>query len=458
MRAPLIHRRTMLRGAGALIALPWLEGMLPRGVLSSTALAATDTAATGIAQPTARVAYMFFPNGVHTAAWTPAVDAAGLWTPSPTLAPLDEFRKEISVYSGLRHRNAEANGDGPGDHARSAACFLTGAQPRKTAGDDIKAGRSIDQAIADELARTGRATRLRSLELGSEPAMTAGNCDSGYSCAYSANISWKSDSLPNGKETDPRAAFERVFGKSGEDPAEAAARMRSRRSILDGAVREAKRLAGELGASDRTRLDEYLDGVRALELRVDNDALAELDARRDIPDFGEGPIDLARRVDLLGEVLALAFRTDSTRVATLMVANEGSNRAYREVGVSAGHHDVSHHAGDEEKLAHFAAINRFHAERCAAFLRALARTRGEQGASLLDSTIVLYGGAIGDGNRHNHDDLPILVAGGRSLGHAGGRVRACDKGTPLCNLHVGIARAAGADIAQFGDANGVVTL
>ena len=455
MREPLIHRRSVLRtglrASGAVIALPWLEAMLPRGVM-------TRAAAASVAAPerVARVAYMFFPNGVNTQAWMPAVAADGVWTPSATLAPLADFRSDITVYTGLRHRNAEANGDGPGDHARSAACFLTGAQPRKTAGDDIKAGRSVDQAIADALAQSGRATRLRSLELGSEPAITAGNCDSGYSCAYSANISWKSESLPNGKETDPRAAFERIFGKRGESPEEAAARLRSRRSILDGAVQEAKRLARDIGAADRARLDEYLDGVRGLEQRIDGDAMAQLDAKRDIPDFGEGPLDMARRVDLLGEVLALAFRTDSTRVATLMIANEGSNRAYREVGVSAGHHDVSHHAGDAEKLAHFAAINRFHAERCAAFLRALAKTRDESGRPLLDSTLVLYGGAIADGNRHNHDDLPILVAGGSALGHAGGRVRVCEKGTPLCNLHVGIARAAGVGLEGFGDATGVV--
>jgi hypothetical protein len=452
MREPLLHRRAVLRASGALIALPWLEAMLPRGVLSRAAAAALP------ADSPARIAYLFFPNGVNPTAWTPAVDAGGAWMPSPTLEPFADFRSEITVFTGLRHRNAEANGDGPGDHARSAACFLTGAQPRKTAGDDIKAGRSIDQAIADDFERRGVATRLRSLELGSEPAMTAGSCDSGYSCAYSANISWKSESLPNGKETDPRAAFERIFGKRGESPEIAAARLRSRRSILDGAAREAKRLAGELGAGDRVRLDEYLDGVRTLERRIDDDAVAQLDAKADIPGFGDGPLDIARRVDLLGEVLALAFKTDSTRVATLMIANEGSNRAYREVGVSAGHHDVSHHAGDAEKLAHFAAINRFHAERGAAFLRALARTRDESGRSLLDSTIVLYGGAIADGNRHNHDDLPILVAGGKALGHKGGAVRACEKGTPLCNLHVGIARAAGSAIEGFGDANGVVAL
>ena len=448
MREPLIDRRTVLRGAGVVIALPWLEAMLPRGIASS-ALAATTAAE---AAPPLRVAYLFFPNGVNVEAWRPTADARGMWVPSPTLAPLAEFRGDIDVYTGLRHRHAEANGDGPGDHARSAACFLTGMQPKKTAGDDIRAGKSIDQVIADDLAEQGVRTRLRSLELGSEPAMTAGNCDSGYSCAYSANISWKSESLPNGKETDPRAAFDRIFGKRGQSPEEAAAQARSRRSILDGAAKEARRLGMSIGASDRARLDEYLEGVRELEGRLREDALADLDVGDAVPDFDAGPRDIGSRIDLLGEVLALAFKTDSTRVATLMLANEGSNRPYREVGVPEGHHDVSHHGGNAGKLSSFAAINRFQTERFAAFLRALSRVK-ENGKPLLDSTIVLYGSAINDGNRHNHDDLPILVAGGRGKR---GRIVASAPGTPLCNLHVGIARAAGVKVDRFGDANGTI--
>ena len=448
MREPLIDRRTVLRGAGAAIALPWLEAMLPRGIASS-ALAATTVAE---AAPPLRVAYLFFPNGVNVDAWRPTADARGLWVPSPTLAPLADFHGDIDVYTGLRHRNAEANGDGPGDHARSSACFLTGMQPRKTAGDDIRVGKSIDQVIADDLAEQGVRTRLRSLELGSEPAMTAGNCDSGYSCAYSANISWKSESLPNGKETDPRAAFDRIFGKRGQSPEEAAAQARTRRSILDGAMKEAKRLSRQVGASDRARLDEYLEGVRDLESRLGEDALADLEVGDAVPNFDAAPRDIGSRIDLLGEVLALAFKTDSTRIATLMLANEGSNRPYREVGVAEGHHDVSHHGKNPEKLEKFAAINRFQSERFAAFLRALTRVK-ENGKPLLDSTIVLYGSAINDGNRHNHDDLPILIAGGRAKR---GRIVASAPGTPLCNLHVGIARAAGVKIDRFGDANGAI--
>ncbi|MFM2163589.1 MAG: hypothetical protein RL325_26, partial [Planctomycetota bacterium] len=223
MRPPVIDRRTVLRGAGAAIALPFLDAMLPRGLTRAAAAAVAES------ERVARVAFVFFPNGVNTAEWLPTADAAGLWVPSRTLAPLEGFRDRITVYTGLRHRNAEANGDGPGDHARSAACFLTGVQAKKTAGEDIRNGRSIDQVVADGLADDGVRTKFRSLEIGSEPAMTAGSCDSGYSCAYSANISWRSETLPNGKETDPRLLFERVFGRRGESPEESAARLRARR-------------------------------------------------------------------------------------------------------------------------------------------------------------------------------------------------------------------------------------
>ncbi|MFZ9881712.1 MAG: DUF1552 domain-containing protein, partial [Phycisphaerales bacterium] len=241
MREPLIHRRTVLRGAGIALALPWLEAMAPRGILSSHAVAATA----GASAAPLRAAFVFFPNGVHPAAWMPVADGAAGWRASSTLEPLAEFSRDISVFRGLTHAKAAANGDGPGDHARSAACFLTGVQAKKTAGEDIRNGRSIDQVVADGLADDGVRTKFRSLEIGSEPAMTAGNCDSGYSCAYSANISWRSESLPNGKETDPRLLFERVFGRRGESPEESAARLRARRSILDGVVREAKRLSGD---------------------------------------------------------------------------------------------------------------------------------------------------------------------------------------------------------------------
>ena len=452
MRPGFLARRTVLRGVGATIALPFLDAMLPRGV-SPAAHAATTSA---LAPKNARAIFVFFPNGVNPASWRPQIAANGTWSPSPALAPLESMRREITVHTGLRHRHAEANGDGPGDHARSAACFLTGMQPKKTAGDDIRAGQSVDQAIADALERSGASTRFRSLELGTEPAMTAGNCDSGYSCAYSANISWKGESLPNGKETDAKAAFDRLFGRVGQTPEQAAAQARSRRSILDGALAQAKRIAGTVGRDDRARLDEYMDAVRGLEQRVAEDAASQLDADR-IPDFAGGPMDLARRTDLLSQVLALALQTDSTRVATFMLANEGSNRPYAEVGVTQGHHDVSHHGNDPAKMEAFTRITAFHSERFAALLRALDACK-EGSRSVLDTTVVLYGGAITDGNVHNHADLPILVAGGSALGLKGGRVIAHAADTPLCNLHRGIAEKVGVKLDAFGDSTGTAEL
>jgi hypothetical protein len=452
MRDGFLARRTVLRGVGATIALPFLDAMLPRGV-GPAAHAATASA---LAPQQARAIFVFFPNGVNPASWRPQIDANGAWSPSSALAPLESMRREITVHTGLRHRHAEANGDGPGDHARSAACFLTGMQPKKTAGDDIRAGQSVDQAIADALERRGERSRFRSLELGTEPAMTAGNCDSGYSCAYSANISWKGESLPNGKETDAKAAFDRLFGRVGQTPAQAAAQARSRRSILDGALTQARRIAGTVGRDDRARLDEYMDAVRGLEQRVAEDAASQLDADR-IPEFGGGPLDLARRTDLLSQVLALALQTDSTRVATFMLANEGSNRPYAEVGVTQGHHDVSHHGNDPAKMDAFTRITTFHSERFAALLRALDAAK-EGSRSVLDSTIVLYGGAITDGNVHNHADLPILVAGGSALGLKGGRTLAHAPDTPLCNLHRGIAAKVGAPLDAFGDSTGAAEL
>lgn len=451
MRAPFLTRRTVLRGCGAAIALPFLDAMMPRGVGVRAAAAAGATPMGGSAPK--RAIFVFFPNGMNPAAWRPTIGADGRWIPSQTLAPLNGFQEVISVHSGLRHRHAEANGDGPGDHARSAACFLTGMQPRKTAGDDIRAGLSVDQAIADELGRTGQVTRFRSLELGTEPAMTAGNCDSGYSCAYSANISWRSPTLPNGKETDPEAAFRRLFGDRGMTEEERRERAQSRRSILDGAMEQVRRLGGIVGQSDRTRLDEYLDGVRTLERRVALDATVQRDVEN-IPGLNGGPVDYAGRTDLLSDIMAVALQTDSTRVATFMLANEGSNRSYAEIGVSSGHHEVSHHGDEQAKLDAFNRITAHQTERFAALLRALqARQEGE--GTLLDSTLVLYGSAITDGNRHDHRDLPILIAGGSALGHRGGAMVNHARDTPLCNLHRGIAEAVGAPLTQFGDATGV---
>jgi hypothetical protein len=442
-----ISRRTAIRGLGCAIALPWLEAMTK------------PARAFARAEAPRRTVFVFLPNGVNRAEWFPSqVGPIGTWPSS--LAPLKPFAERLTVLSGFAHVNAEPHGDGPGDHARSAACFLTGAHPRKTSGSDIANGVSIDQVIA--MRHAGR-TPIDSLELGLEPGMTAGNCDSGYSCAYSANISWRGPHTPMAKEHDPRALFERLFAIGSEQETETARarRIASRASILDGARDEARRLRDGLGGTDRRKLDEYLDGVRSVERRIE---LAERSERRDTEDLPAKPTGVpaewTEHARLMSDLLVLAFRLDLTRVATLMLANEGSNRPYPTIGVHDGHHDVSHHDRDPDKLAKFAAINRLHTEQFAYLLGRLAAEREGEG-SLLDATMLVFGGAIGDGNAHDHRDLPIVLAGGRpdeSLAAAHGTHRRLVGDVPLCDLFVSLAARAGAPVERFGDSRGPVRL
>lgn len=451
-----ISRRTVLRGAGAALALPFLDAMLPGGGLfTRTARAASSAlpSAMGAASAApARMLFVFIPNGVETGAWRAAADGAL----SPVLAPLAPHTGEFSVLTGLCHRNAEALGDGPGDHARSGACFLTGAHPRKTAGGDIEAGISVDQVAAGHLRG---ATRLDSLELGGEPGMTAGNCDSGYSCAYSANISWRGPHSPNGKEHDPRRVFERLFrdGPDGESDEARRRRLALRKSVLDAMRGQVDSLSARLGVGDRRKLDEYLEGVRALERRIE---FAERAARE--PEQATGmrapagiPKDYGDHLRLMADLAVLAFQTDQTRICTFMLANEGSNRPYPTIGVKEGHHDVSHHGGDADKQAKFAAINTFHAEQFAYLLGRLRESRDAEGP-VLDRTMVVYGGAIADGNRHNHDDLPVVLAGGRALGWQHQPRRDFAHGTPLCNLYMTMLSKAGVPAQRFGDSTGAL--
>jgi hypothetical protein len=446
-----IDRRTALRGLGCAIALPWLEAMTPRSAAASVVAGAPK-----------RVAFVFFPNGVRRSAWFPAATGplAEVGLPS-SLKPLAAFRDRLSVISGFAHVNAEPQGNGPGDHARSAACFLTGAHPKKTAGGDITNGVSIDQVLAQRLA--GR-TRFDSLELGIEPGMTAGQCDSGYSCAYSANISWRTPHTPMAKEHDPRAIFERLFatGPEGERAATKEARIARRRSILDGALAEAKKLEHLLGAQDRRKLDEYLAGVRSVERRIE---FAERGAAEGVADLPKKPSGVPgvwhEHARLVADLLVLAFRTDATRIASFMLANEGSNRPYPAIDVRDGHHDVSHHGNTEDKLDKFARINRHHAEQFAYLLDELEGATDETGTSLLDSTVLVYGGAIGDGDRHDHRDLPIVLAGGTKddpLAVAHGTHRDLGADTPLCDLFLSLAARMDVRLDRFGDSRGPLRL
>ncbi len=430
------------------MALPWLEAMGP--VASSTASAAA--AGLAPASPT-RMAFFYVPNGVHMPDWTPKGGESNLVLPE-ILQPLAPFKDDLLVLTGLTQDGAFAHGDGGGDHARSLASFLTGTHPLKTAGFGIKAGVSVDQVAAQ---RIGKATRFPSLELGIDRGAQAGNCDSGYSCAYSSNISWRSESTPMAKEINPQLVFERLFaGQLSNETAEARAkREKYRKSVLDFVAEDAKQLRGKLGQVDRQKVDEYLSSVRELELRfarVDKASTIDLKGVR-VPTGV--PKENRDHIRLMFDVLALAFQTDSTRISTFVYANEGSTKSYKFIGVPEGHHDLSHHGKDPDKQAKIKKINIYHLEQFAYFLDKL-RSIKEGDGNVLDHSMIVYGSGISDGDRHNHDDLPILVAGKGNGAIKGGRHLVYPKNTPLNNLYVTMLDRIGAQTPSLGDSKGAL--
>ena len=439
IRRRALSRRHFLRGsAGACLALPLLDAMIP--ALSSPAA------------PPNSIAFIFAPNGKKMDVWTPEKKGKlGKRLPA-TLEALAPLRGEFSVLSGLGLDGARSHGDGPGDHARAAASFLTSTHPRKTGGSDIQAGVSIDQKLA---ALMGQETRFPSIELGLEGGRRAGSCDSGYSCAYSNNIAWSSPSTPVAKEIRPREVFERLFG----DPTELAGavnaerRKRRRRSVLDSVADDAKTLRRKLGKQDRGKLDEYLAALRSLERRFDgkNERVAVKPPKGLEPGKEGG---FRGRLATMYELMALAFETDQTRVATLMLGNAGSNRSYRFLGVNEGHHFLSHHGKDPTKLEKIAKINRFHIEAFATFLQRLKDTETPTG-SLLDRVALVYGSGIADGNRHDHHGLPILIAGG-AKGLRTGSHLSWPRKTPLANLYLTLLKRFGGEDTSFGDSQGTL--
>jgi hypothetical protein len=399
------------------------------------------------------MAFIFVPNGVHLPDWTPKLEGYGYDLPH-ILAPLAAVQDDVTVISGLTHDKGRANGDGPGDHARSASVFLTGAQPRKTDGSDIRSGVSVDQVAAQA---AGRATRFASLELGCEPGRSAGGCDSGYSCAYSSNISWSSESTPVGKETNPRFVFERLFGDGTprNQDKNAARREALKMSILDYISDDARRLQSKLGQNDKQKLDEYLNGVREVERRIertDDEPKLSLDVDYAIPKGT--PDDYGEHIRLMCDMMVLAFQTDRTRIATFMFADAGSNRSYRQINVPDGHHDLSHHGGDAAKHAKIREINRFHVAQLAYFLQRLKAAPDSDGGTLLDNSMVCYGSAISDGDRHNNENLPILLAGrgGGSI-DSGRHIRVAPE-TPMCNLFMSMLDRFGTPVDFVGDSTG----
>lgn len=434
----MLDRRTVLKGLGVTLTLPFLETMMPTGVFASS-----------VPKSPIRTAFIFVPNGINMDYWNKNFTG--------TLAPLVDLKNNINIISGLTQKNAFALGDGPGDHARSAASWLTGCHAKKTNGANIKNGISFDQIIANYYSQY---TKYSSLELGCERGGLAGDCDSGYSCAYSNSISWRTETTPVAKETDPRLAFERLFKSDNEKEDEISRKLRleENKSILDFVFEDAKRLNKKLGRTDQLKLDEYLTGVREIERRISfiEKQNIEFTEYNKFNNLNQLPSDYGEHIRLMGELMVLAFQTDTTRVSTFMFANEGSNRSYKMVGVNDGHHEMSHHQKNPEKLQALHKINKFHVEQLAFILKRLNSIK-EGDKTLLENSMIVYGAGICDGDRHNHDDLPILLAG-----NAGGKIQRggsidLPNNTPMTNLFLTMADKLNITLDKIGDSSGKLT-
>jgi hypothetical protein len=438
-----LPRRTFLSGLGTMIALPMLYAMTP-------ALAAVSKLPAKTKAP-CRAAFVYVPNGVDMPRWTPEKIGTDFDLPR-ILEPVAPYRGNVLVLSGLTQNGGRALGDGPGDHARAAASFLTGVHPRKTAGADIEAGVSIDQVAAQHI---GGKTQFASLELGCEDGRQVGNCDSGYSCAYSNNVAWRTPSSPMPPIINPRAVFERLFGSGddGEDAVSRAKRERYNKSILDSALDDTRKLEASLGPTDRRKLDEYLYAVREIEKRIE---AAERDSKQLPPSIEKPagvPPEYSDHARLMFDLMTVAFQADLTRVSTFMMAREGSTRTYREIGIPDAHHPLTHHRGNVEMIEKVSQINRYHVEQFAYFLGKLKSTPDGDG-TLLDHVMVIYGSGLADGNRHTHNNLPVLLAGSGCGTLRTGRHVQYPPETPMANLFLAMLDRMGVPTEHLGDSNG----
>lgn len=445
-----LTRRHFLRGLGACIALPAFESL---GTPRTLAASAADVATSATGAPL-RTAFLYFPNGAIPAAWWPknSDNPGEPFAFSRTLKPLEPLREHLQVFSGLNQMRAYGGKDGGGDHARGNAVFLTGVRLKKSA-TDIQAGLSIDQAIARQI---GRLTRFPSLELSSDVTRGSGACDSGYACAYQFNLSWSSATTPVAAESNPRLLFERLFG--GGNPGERAENLRRRqheqRSVLDYVLEQARGMSGRLHGRDRDKLDQYLTGVREIEMTIEKAEHFGPAKDPGIETPAGIPQDRAAHAQLMLEMLALAFQTDSTRVATLMLGHDGDNRPLPEIGISEGHHDLSHHFNSDEKIQKVREIDLWYVQQFAKFLQKLESTKDLDGRSILHNSMILYGSGNADGNQHTHSNLPLILAGGGGGSLNPGRY-VPHNSKPLCNLFLSLADRMGArNLDSFGDSTG----
>lgn len=436
-----LDRRMFLRGIGTAMALPLLDSMIP-------AMAATSLTP---AKPAVRMAFCYVPNGIIPAAWLPKATGSGFEF-QPTMKSLEPFRDKVVVLSNLAQINGRALGDGAGDHARAGATWLTGVHPKKTEGADIHAGISADQIAAKALASK---TQFGSLEIGLEENYLAGGCDSGYSCAYTNTISWRGPTTPNPSEISPRAVFERLFG-DGEttDPKARLARLAQDKSILDFVRADVARLAPGLGNRDKSKLDEYLESIRDIERRIQKVEQQSASIKLPVMERPVGiPETFEEHAKIMSDLMVIAFQTDMTRVITFMMAREGSNRSYREINIPDGHHSVTHHQLDPEKIAKTQKIDEHHVKAFSYLVKRLNETPDGDG-TLLDHTMLLYGSSIRDGNVHDHHDLPLVMVGGKSAGVKGGRHIRYKAETPMNNLLLTMLDKAGVPGDTLGDATG----
>ena len=436
-----LPRRTFLRGAGATLALPLFDAMVP----------AFAGPATNAAKSPVRLSFVYHPTGMIMSKWTPAAEGAAFEI-TPTMQALAPFREKLLVLSGLSQVNGRALGDGAGDHAREGATWLTGVHPKKTEGAGIQAGVSADQIAAREL---GKYTQLASLEVGLENPSLAGGCDSGYSCAYTNTVCWRTPTTPLPMEVNPRVVFERLFGDGDStDPAARLSLLEQRRSILDYVAGSIDRLETKLGPRDRGKLSEYLEAIRDIERRIQKAEQQNSSLKIPVMERPSAvPETFEEHFKLMVDLQVIAFQTDMTRVITFMLGRAGSNRSNPAIGVADGHHSITHHQNDPVKVGNVARIDAYLVKAFAYYLERLKATPDGDG-NLLDHSMILYGSSLADANLHTHHDLPICLVGGGSGQLKGGRHLRYAKETPLNNLLLNLLDKAGVPTEKLGDSTG----
>lgn len=442
-----VSRRAFLRGLGVGVSLPVLTSLRPLGLFAGDVTAAAKLATTPTGAPL-RTAFIFFPNGAIPSAWWPTGEGTD-FALSRTLAPLETTKQFVQVMGGLSHKTAEPGPDGAGDHARGNGTFLTGVRLNKSA-TNVRAGISIDQVLARQF---GHLTRFPSLELTCDSERKAAACDSGYACAYQYNLSWSSATTPMTPEPNPRPVFERLFGAGapGERKANQERRRQEERSVLDFVLEDAKAMQKRLNPEDRGKLDQYLTGVREIENRIEKAEKMGTAKDPGVETPAGIPQDFAEHVQLMYDMVILAFQTDSTRIVTHMMGHDGSNRSFDQIGISEGHHDLTHHQNRKDWIDKVADIDLWYVKQFAKFLEKLDKVKDSDGKSLLYNSMIVYGAGNADANRHTHVNLPVLLAGAGGGTLTPGRYIKHDS-KPMTNLFLSMADRLGVSgVERFGD-------